>query len=110
MPLYEYECTECEARVEVLQRLSDPPLETCSTCGGSLTKLLSAPAFQFKGSGWYVTDYGSKKEASSNGGDGKTTKGESKSDASSTKETAPVKPKSEEKTPAASKSSTSPGT
>lgn len=60
MPLYEYECTVCGERTEVIQRLSDPPLADCPECGQPVTKLISAPAFQFKGSGWYVTDYAGK--------------------------------------------------
>lgn len=60
MPIYEYQCTECGARTEALQRISDRPLETCDACGGSLRRLVSAPAFQFRGSGWYVTDYARK--------------------------------------------------
>ncbi|MYA08326.1 MAG: zinc ribbon domain-containing protein [Holophagales bacterium] len=73
MPLYEYQCTECEATLEAIQAFSAPPLEECPECGqSSLRKLLSAPAFQFKGSGWYVNDYARKDkngsaEASSNG-------------------------------------------
>lgn len=62
MPIYEYQCRECNRRLEALQRLSEPPLTTCPECGGELKKLLSAPAFQFKGEGWYVTDYARKKE------------------------------------------------
>ncbi len=58
MPIYEYQCQSCSRQTEALQRISDPPLETCDECGGALEKLISAPAFQFKGSGWYVTDYG----------------------------------------------------
>ena len=57
MPLYEYQCESCGRRFEEMQRVGDPPLETCAECGGKLRKLLSAPAFQFKGSGWYVTDF-----------------------------------------------------
>ena len=60
MPLYEYQCLSCGRTSEVIQRLSEPPLATCDRCGGDLKKLLSAPAFQFKGSGWYVTDYAGK--------------------------------------------------
>lgn len=60
MPLYEYECQACGHRGEELQRFDDPPLTTCPACGGPYKKLLSAPAFQFKGSGWYVTDYARK--------------------------------------------------
>jgi putative FmdB family regulatory protein len=58
MPLYEYECTKCGERIEVIRLFSDPPLTVCPNCGGKLTKLLSSPAFQFKGSGFYLTDYG----------------------------------------------------
>jgi len=62
MPIYEYQCLECLERTEVMQRVSDAPLTTCEKCGGSLKKLISAPAFQFKGGGWYVTDYARKAE------------------------------------------------
>lgn len=65
MPLYEYECQDCGTRSEEIQRFSDPPLSTCRACGGRLRKLLSAPAFHLKGSGWYATDYGAKKADSS---------------------------------------------
>ncbi len=72
MPIYEYECTVCGHRTEVLQRMSDPAPQGCDECGKPVRRLLSAPAFQFKGSGWYVTDYADKgkKEAagSSDGG------------------------------------------
>ena len=60
MPLYEYECTECGQRTEVIQRFGDPPLEKCPECGSNVRKLFSAPAVQFKGTGWYVTDYSDK--------------------------------------------------
>lgn len=58
MPLYEYQCKSCEERVEAIQRFSDPPYTICPTCGGELKKLISSPAIQFKGSGFYLTDYG----------------------------------------------------
>jgi len=57
MPLYEYECLKCGARFEQIRRFSDPPLNKHDGCGGKVRKLLSAPAIQFKGSGWYITDY-----------------------------------------------------
>ena len=57
MPLYEYECDACGHRFETIQKFSDPPIETCPSCGHKVHKLQSAPAFQFKGTGWYVTDY-----------------------------------------------------
>lgn len=58
MPLYEYECFLCGHRFERIQRVSDETVSDCPECGGSVRRLLSAPALQFKGSGWYVTDYG----------------------------------------------------
>ncbi len=57
MPLYEYQCTRCHKRVEKIQSFSAEPLTVCEACGGELEKLISAPAIQFKGTGWYVTDY-----------------------------------------------------
>lgn len=67
MPIYEYQCGKC-GTFEITQRISDTPLRRCPTCKSKVTKLLSAPSFQFKGSGWYVTDYASK----GRGGDGKS--------------------------------------
>ena len=61
MPLYEYQCKKCKAHTEAIQKFSDKPLVKCRKCGGRLEKLLSASAIQFKGSGWYVTDYAGKK-------------------------------------------------
>src|SRR4026208_2297330 len=60
MPLYEYQCEICDHRFEQIRKFSDPPLEICPKCGGVIRKLVSSPAFQFKGSGWYVSDYGGK--------------------------------------------------
>ena len=60
MPIYEYECRKCKAHVEAFQKVSDKPLTKCVKCGGKLERKISAPAIQFKGSGWYVTDYASK--------------------------------------------------
>lgn len=60
MPLYEYRCQSCGRTREVLQKMSDPPLKTCEDCGGEMKRLVSAPAVQFKGTGWYVTDYAKK--------------------------------------------------
>lgn len=60
MPLYEYQCEACDNRFELIQKFSDPPAEACPVCGGSVRKLLSSPAIQFKGSGWYITDYARK--------------------------------------------------
>jgi putative FmdB family regulatory protein len=58
MPLYEYECQSCGHRFEIIQKFSDPPASACPTCGGAVEKLVSSPAIQFKGSGFYLTDYG----------------------------------------------------
>ena len=60
MPLYEYQCESCRKVTERIQKYSDPLMETCPACGGTVKKLLSSPAFQFKGSGWYITDYARK--------------------------------------------------
>jgi len=60
MPLYEYECQKCKKRFEKIQSFSDPILKKCIYCGGSVKKLISSAAIQFKGSGWYVTDYSRK--------------------------------------------------
>ncbi len=60
MPIYEYECRKCKAQVEVYQKMDGKPPAKCSKCGGRLERLQSAPAIQFKGSGWYVTDYAGK--------------------------------------------------
>ena len=66
MPLYEYECSACGHRFELIRRFSDPPADTCVACGqGPVRKLLSAPAVHFKGTGWYVTDYAKKSGAAS---------------------------------------------
>ena len=64
MPLYEYQCKKCKHRFEKIQKFSDPLVKKCPECGGTVEQMLSAPAVQFKGSGWYVTDYASKKSTS----------------------------------------------
>ena len=80
MPIYEYQCQSCGKRTELLQRMGGPPLAACPACGGEVKKLFSAPAVQFKGSGWYVTDYAGKGKDQ-----GKTKGGESKSESSESK-------------------------
>ena len=60
MPLYEYSCTACGHRFEVIQKFSDTPIKKCEQCSGKVTKLISAPGLSFKGSGWYITDYSEK--------------------------------------------------
>jgi putative FmdB family regulatory protein len=71
MPLYEYECKACRHRFEMIQKYSDPPVASCPVCGAGVQKLLSSPAIQFKGSGWYITDYARK----GGNGSGKETSG-----------------------------------
>ncbi len=68
MPLYEYECNDCEHRFERIQKFSDPLVSTCPVCDGEVRKLLSSPAIQFKGTGWYVTDYAKKPSGDQPGG------------------------------------------
>ena len=69
MPLYEYKCVNCGSVIEVLQKLNDRPLHKCAQCGGTLTKLVSSSAIQFKGAGWYVTDYARKEKTSHTNGE-----------------------------------------
>jgi putative FmdB family regulatory protein len=65
MPLYEYECESCGVTFEVIQKFSDHSVDTCRACGGKVRRLLSAPAIQFKGTGWYITDYARKGKSGS---------------------------------------------
>jgi putative FmdB family regulatory protein len=89
MPIYEYRCEKCGRQFEVIQSFSDPPLETCTSCEGRLTKLISQTSFQFKGAGWYVTDYARKSEPKSDSKpDAKTESKDSNKDKPTT-ETAP---------------------
>jgi len=95
MPLYEYECKKCHHRFEKIQKFSDPHMKKCPDCGGAVEQVISAPAVQFKGSGWYVTDYAKKSSAGAASGEASAksssdNKGESKSEAA---------PKKDEKKP-----------
>lgn len=72
MPLYEYKCDHCEEVFEVIQKFSDAPLTTHDKCGGTVRRLISAPAIQFKGTGWYVTDYARSGSQGGNGKNGKS--------------------------------------
>ena len=95
MPLYEYECKKCHHRFEKIQKFSDPHMRKCPDCGGAVEQVISAPAVQFKGSGWYVTDYAKKSSAGAASGEASAksssdNKGESKSEAA---------PKKDEKKP-----------
>ena len=82
MPLYEYECTKCGERVEIIQKFSDPPYSHCPKCASDMRKLFSSPAIQFKGSGFYKTDYPNK-SAETKSESKSETKSESKSDGKS---------------------------
>jgi putative FmdB family regulatory protein len=91
MPLYEYECDACGRRFELIQRFSDRPAESCSLCGsGPVRKLLSSPAIQFKGSGWYITDY-AKKDQKTGGGKGDQKDATGSADKSDTAKDKPAK-------------------
>jgi putative FmdB family regulatory protein len=84
MPLYEYQCEKCGHRFEKIQKFSDKMVKKCPECGGKVEQMISAPAVQFKGSGWYVTDYANKSHAPADGGSKDSKKDEkSKSDSSS---------------------------
>jgi putative FmdB family regulatory protein len=88
VPLYEYECDACGHRFEVIEKFSDPPADVCAECGkGPVRRLLSSPAIQFKGSGFYITDYAQKgkSDPSSTAKTSDTTKADSKSDSGTSK-------------------------
>jgi len=81
MPIYEYRCTSCQAELEKLQKINDPPLVECPECGkDTLIKLISASSFRLKGSGWYETDFktGNKKNGAAEENTGKSDKGSDK--------------------------------
>lgn len=104
MPLYEYECVKCGHRFEKIENLSAPTMQKCPKCGKKAERQLSSPAIQFKGSGWYVTDYGGKKgaPASEGSGDGAAAKAATSSDSKSSDSKSS---ESKESKPAASESS-----
>jgi putative FmdB family regulatory protein len=88
MPLYEYQCDACGERFEAIRKFSDPPLEVCEKCGkGPIQRLVSSPAFQFKGSGWYITDYAKKSGSPSTDGGTKDSSTKPKADTASTDKT-----------------------
>jgi len=101
MPLYEYQCKKCKHRFEKIQKFSDKPVTKCPECGGPVERLLSAPAVQFKGSGWYVTDYAKQgqagpaasSEGESSGKEAKETATESKKEEKGKAEATPKKRK-----------------
>ena len=105
MPLYEYQCKQCGHRFEKIQSFSAPEEKECPVCKGEVERLISAPAIQFKGAGWYVNDYAAKPAAAKNGNAGKSESGASEKPASTPSEST----NSTSSTPAAS-TTTSPST
>jgi len=107
MPIYEYQCTKCNDRTEVIQKFTDPPYAACEKCGGEVRKLMSAPAIQFKGSGFYKTDYASAASKAETKA-GSETKSESSGDSkpSEAKTESKSETKSESKTETKSPSKT----
>jgi putative FmdB family regulatory protein len=105
MPIYEFECQKCKAHMEVLQKVSAKPPSKCAKCGGRLERVASAPAIQFKGSGWYVTDYAAKatksdkSESESTTGNDKSAAGDDKKADKKTKESSPANKISEKASP-----------
>ena len=89
MPIYEYRCLDCGHQFELMQKFSDPPVETCTSCAGTVQKLISRSAFHLKGSGWYVTDYGRNGSAESKtvSKDGSENSSQSSAESSDTKST-----------------------
>lgn len=77
MPLYEYQCDACGHRFEKIQKFSDPIVDVCPKCGGAVQKLVSSPAIQFKGSGFYITDYAKKSSTEASTSKGASDKGSS---------------------------------
>ncbi len=100
MPLYEYQCTVCGHRFEVIQKFSDRPVKKCPQCGKAVERLVSSPAIQFKGTGWYVTDYAKRSGPLDS-------KSESADGQQSAKEKAAASDKSEKTTPPAKHSTKS---
>jgi putative FmdB family regulatory protein len=102
MPLYEYRCSKCDKTFEVIQKFSDSPLTEHEDCGGPVERLLSAPAFQLKGTGWYVTDYGkggskpSEAKSSDASGEAKSAASDSKNSDSKSNESKSSESKSSE--------------
>ena len=106
MPIYEYTCRKCNAHIEIMQKISDKPLARHAKCGGRLEKEWSRTGFQFKGTGWYVTDYAGQKAEKKEEKDSKQTK-----DATdTTKDAAAAPAKSETPKPEAKKSKSDKGT
>jgi putative FmdB family regulatory protein len=87
MPIYEYECVNNKHRFEVIQKFDDPPVTHCTVCGEPVHKLLSSPAIQFKGTGWYITDYARKGQSSSETSESKSSESKPSTDSPKTEKT-----------------------
>jgi putative FmdB family regulatory protein len=92
MPLYEYQCENCGEKFEAIQKFADAPLTEHEKCGGPVNRLISAPALQFKGSGWYITDYAKSGADSQTNGDSQ--KKSDSGDSATSKEASPTKTES----------------
>ena len=113
MPLYEYECDDCGHRFELIRKFSDEPLRECPTCAGHVRKLVSSPAIQFKGTGWYVTDYARKSsgaqpasEADKSSADRKTDSKDTSKEAGGSKTASSAESKTSQPAPPAGRGST----
>ncbi len=91
MPIYEYLCQDCSYRFELKQSMKDDPVAACSKCGKSVSRIISAPAIMFKGSGWYVTDYSDKMKPPT-GESSDSTSGTKKEPATTTEKATPASP------------------
>jgi putative FmdB family regulatory protein len=98
MPLYEYRCNKCDQVFEVMQKFADAPLTVHELCGGQVERLISAPGLQFKGSGWYITDYARSGSAKSKNGPSEKEAGDGKSSESKPSESKAAESKTETKT------------
>ena len=104
MPIYEYECKKCHHRFERIVKFSDRPMKKCPDCGGPVEQTITAPAVQFKGSGWYVTDYAKKSSATASSSNGDSS---SKAESTSKKDSASKTEEKASKATEKSKSETS---
>lgn len=105
MPIYEYLCQDCSYRFELKQSMKDDPVAACSKCGKSVSRIISAPAIMFKGSGWYVTDYSDKMKPPT-GESSDSTSGTKKEPAATTEKATPASPASTTTAPATTPSTT----
>jgi putative FmdB family regulatory protein len=88
VPLYEYKCLKCGRKTEKIENVAGPNLKKCPHCGGKVESVITAPSIQFKGAGWYVTDYGGKKPGTGDGDKGEKAAAEAKDSASKEKDSA----------------------